>query len=85
MSKTQTHEPSRSGGGTFIRDRDGTLIRHIPPTTPHDAAPVRVAVPEGAEITGDGSGQAEPLIETDGGETQSPAFARKPSRKTIKE
>lgn len=26
------NEPDRSKGGTFIRDKDGKLISHIPPT-----------------------------------------------------
>lgn len=30
-------EPDPSRGGTFIRDRDGTLIQYIPTTRPHDA------------------------------------------------
>lgn len=27
-------EPDRSRGGTFVRDREGKLLEHLPPTRP---------------------------------------------------
>lgn len=33
-----TKEPNRSNGGTFIRDKDGKLLEHIPPTKVPDAS-----------------------------------------------
>jgi hypothetical protein len=39
----KTPEPDRRNGGTFIRDKDGKLLQHIPCTKPH--APATAPVP----------------------------------------
>lgn len=47
MSKT--NEPSRSQGGTFIRDTTGKLLEHIPPTRPAPPLQAAQAAPGSAE------------------------------------
>ena len=38
MSPSKPQEPDRRKGGTFIRDTQGKLIEHIPPTRPARSA-----------------------------------------------
>lgn len=46
-------EPNRSAGGTFIRDKDGVLMQHIPPTQPAEKAKSQAqkSAPSPAEST----------------------------------
>lgn len=81
----QQSEPPRSLGGTFIRDANGALLKHIPPTRAHDVTPPKAAPAEPqpkAESNGGTSAN-----EADSGETAPPSFAGRDqkSRKFTKE
>lgn len=43
MKPSKDNEPDRRAGGTFIRDKDGTLLEHRPPTKAHEPAQAPVA------------------------------------------
>jgi len=53
----KSKEPDRRLGGTFIRDKDGNLLEHIPPAKPREAkaaasetdAPAKAAAKKGKE------------------------------------
>lgn len=45
------NEPTLSDGGTFIRDKDGKLLQHIPCTNPHaPTSPAKPAAPATAPV-----------------------------------